>query len=339
MRKTFRNILAILDGRPTETKGQSMVELSLTMPIFLVMLLGVVEVGWYANNYLILSDVVRAAGRYGSLRDPLDWTPGNERRYHYLDCDAFETRPDADVAYGTPTERDITLGQVQMEVADPVYFSTVGSESASLGYYDGVACSALANMAPLEFNREVDDIVVSVFSYARFDGGDPCGGAGPCVRVTGRYPANQNECSNDSRDPFDIDDDGVVDDGTQGGTPQERSVAGVYFDASSNEGYRGYVFRGHAVDPDNPNCRGSHFTVDWMQEQLERSLVLEDTEGTRMELDEFSAMPNYGLVLVEMTWESNQLLGFPLLTAVGDPIGVHIWGVFPVSAAEPDIED
>ncbi len=344
MHKSAKKLLAILDGKPTGTKGQSMVELSLTMPIFLIMLMGLVEVGYFANNYLILSDVVRAAGRYGSLQDPLDWRPGNERLYHFLDCDATSINPNAATEYPIPAGPNLNLSQVQSEVNSALqlggYFRTDGTESANLGYYDGVACSVLANLAPLELNRTVDDIVISVFSYATLEGAEPCGGAAnsPCIRVTGRYPARQNECANDARDPFDIDGDGVLDDGS-GETPAERrDINGDYFDSTTDEQVRGYVFRGHAFDPDEPSCFGSHFTVQWMEEQLEKSLVLPNNDGERMDVDEITAIPNYGLVLVEITFASEQLLGLPFFTWVGNPIDVHIWGIFPVSAAEPDIE-
>mgnify|MGYP001013003906 CR=1 FL=1 len=59
MRATFRRLLDLLDGRPTGARGQSLVELTLTLPVLLVMLMGLTEIGWYANNYLTLLDVVR----------------------------------------------------------------------------------------------------------------------------------------------------------------------------------------------------------------------------------------------------------------------------------------
>ena len=61
MRGRLRRLLAVLDGTPTGTRGQSLVELTLTLPILLVMLMGLTEIGWYANNYLTLLDVVREA--------------------------------------------------------------------------------------------------------------------------------------------------------------------------------------------------------------------------------------------------------------------------------------
>jgi hypothetical protein len=48
-------------------------------------------------------------------------------------------------------------------------------------------------------------------------------------------------------------------------------------------------------------------------------------------------LPNYGLVLVEMQWNSYQLLGLPFFSWIGNPVTIKIWGMFPVSAAEPDI--
>ena len=87
MRATFRQILAMLDGAPARTRGQSLVELTLTLPLLLIMLLGLTEIGWYANNYMTLLDVVREAGRFGSVRDPMLWLSGEELNYERLDCD------------------------------------------------------------------------------------------------------------------------------------------------------------------------------------------------------------------------------------------------------------
>jgi len=316
MRQTIHKALAILDGTPTGIRGQSLVELSLTMPIFLVMLIGMVEMGWFANNYLILTDVVRSAGRFGSIRDPLDWVPGEEKTYHRLDCDV--------IANGGET----TFNKLPTELvtSPPVTlpgFSN-GVETQDLGFYDGVACAAIANMAPLEFKDEEDDIVVSVFGYVRWP---DCGGGVACIRIAARYPRLQNECGEDTFDPFDVNRNGAAD--------SFEDATG--WDAATNEGFRGYVFRGNQVTDDDPACLGSRFSTPEMEEMLQRTLTLEDLEQT-LSSTEIEHLANYGMVLVEIQWNSYQLLGLPLFTFIGNPIQVHIWGLFPVSAAEPDIE-
>lgn len=311
MRKLIKTGLAVLDGQPTNMKGQSLAELTITLPIFLIMLVGMVEVGWFANNYLILSDVVRAAGRNGSLNDPTEWVPGEERNYHRLDCDNsqayFSKLPDDDTT-SPPTDLS-------------AYGYSTSVESPFFGFYDGVACAAIANMAPLEFDDEVDDIIVSVFGYAQFE---DCGGGDPCLRVVSRFPHEQNECSDDTRDPF----------------SRPAFITGTWelgaFEDSGADGIRGYVFRGNHVPENDGSCLGSNFSLQWLEERLELTLTDLDRESP-IDTTELEFLSAYGLVLVEMSWHSEQLIGLPLYSWIGDPIRIHVWSIFPVSAAEPDL--
>jgi hypothetical protein len=319
MRKTLQKTLAILDGKPTGFRGQSLVELSITMPIFLIMLLGMVEVGWFANNYLILTDVVRSAGRYGSIRDPLQWIPGEEKNYHRLDCD-----------YGAGGAGTFNKLPTELITSPPVTLPgySISGETQELGYYDGVACAAIANMAPLEFKDDEDDIVVSVFGYVRLP---DCGGGQACIRLAGRYPSQVNECGEDSFDPFDVNRNNILD-------PAFEDP--VFFDnpgGVDNEGIRGYIFRGHQLTDDDNSCLGSRISNTQMEEMLDKTLIKTDPEETISQL-ELESIASYGMVLVEIQYQSYQLLNIPFFTAFGNPIPIHIWGVFPVSAAEPDID-
>ena len=71
MKAVIRRIIQILDNTPAEyapkrgqrQSGQSVVELALITPILIVMFAGLVEVGWFANNYLTILDVTRAGAR------------------------------------------------------------------------------------------------------------------------------------------------------------------------------------------------------------------------------------------------------------------------------------
>lgn len=344
MRKTLRKVLAVLDGRPADMRGQSLVELAVTAPIFLIMLTGLVEVGWYANNFLIISDVVRSAGRYGSLRDPFEWIEGQEKNYEFLDCNAeIENQ-------GYSAENVYNLLMTGQLITTPPSMGAGffdGAEGTDLGYYDGVACAAIANMAPLVFDEERDDIVVSVFSYVVM--GHGCtDGVTPCIRVSGRYPTNQNECASDSRDPFDVDEDGTEDDFEKLVISQELIVgsnppAYTYtfddsrFDPSTNEGYRGYVLRANQVVKGDNGCRGSDFSVDLIQDMLNKTLLHSDPEDDITNLETVN-LQNYGMVLVEMNWHSDQLLGLPFFIWIPNPIEIRMWGMFPVPAAEPDLD-
>jgi hypothetical protein len=50
-------------------RGQSMVEMALTLPVVLLVMAGTLEVGWYYNTYLTLVDATREAARYAADGD------------------------------------------------------------------------------------------------------------------------------------------------------------------------------------------------------------------------------------------------------------------------------
>jgi len=47
--------------------GQAMVELTLILPVLLLIIMGIIEFGFMFNNYLTLNNVSREATRYASL--------------------------------------------------------------------------------------------------------------------------------------------------------------------------------------------------------------------------------------------------------------------------------
>ncbi len=313
MRARFRKVLAILDGTPTGAKGQSLVELTLTLPILLVMLMGLVEIGWYANNYLTLLDVAREAGRFGATRNPLEWPDGEELKRNRMDCDelaGYFNKFDTDNQTTWPGPNDLDN------------WGYIDGDERPFGYYDGVACSVIRNLSPLEFNDQTDDVVVSVFGYFL----EGRGGPNPHVRIYGRYPARANECENDDQyDPFDFTHDG------DGSDPDEDSTR---FDATWDN-IRGYVFRGnHRMDYGASKlCLGSEFSTAEVEAML-------DFSGDPDRARKIQSVPNSGLVLVEIFWQHHQLFGLPWfnLGPVAQGQTIHVWAFFPVTAAEPDID-
>jgi len=133
MRAILRKILAILDGTPTGRRGQSLVELTLTLPILMVMILGLTEIGWYANNYLTLLDVVREAGRFGATRDPLSWVDGEELKYHRMDCEE-------EIALFDKRDFD---NKTTWPGPDLSAWGYSAGDERPIGFYDGVACSVI----------------------------------------------------------------------------------------------------------------------------------------------------------------------------------------------------
>lgn len=313
MRVMLRRLLAILDGTPTGTRGQSLLEMTMTLPLLLVMLLGLAEIGWYANNYLTLLDVVREAGRIGSTRDPMTWNDGDEKKYQRMDCEAL-----SDVFDKKPFENNASWPG-----PDLAAWGYSNGDERPVNYYDFVACSVIGNMAPLEFNDLTDDIVVSVFSFVMYPNQtDP----NREVRIFGRYPARANECENDDgHDPFDLNRDGDGND--------EHELASLYDSAWDN--VRGYVFRGnhqHDYGGVRP-CLGSEFSFTEVEELLDFS---DDPDRAR----KIEQVANYGLVLVEIFWRHRQLFGLPWFNIgpLEDGQIIHVWTFFPVSGAEPNVD-
>ncbi len=168
-------------------------------------------------------------------------------------------------------------------------------------------------MAPLEFDDEADDIVVSVIAYAVVDNSGT-----PEAVVTGRFPSQSNECSDDSRDPF-----------APPFLPESERDPFRY--ETSVDDQRGYLFRGNYFT--ESGCRGSDFTITEIEDTINRTML--DDSGDPITDIEIGNIPNYAIVLVEIHWSHQQLLNLPFFTWIGNPIPMNVWSFFPVSAAEP----
>ena len=308
-RNPIRMAIAILDRTPSSAKGQSLVEMTLTLPIFLIMLLGLIEVGWIANNYLTLLDVSREAGRFGSTRDPLLVGEGEYNNFNRMDCDNEVTTFNK-FRQQSPPFTDWPGQKALMESLGYAAFA-----EADLSFYDGIACTVVVSMQPMEFKDLRDDVVVSVFTYTVTQDGSEQ------IYVTGRFPAQSNECgadNGDTRDPFAPPNIPV---GEQ--DPARRDV-------TDDEGQRGYLFRGNHI---SDGCRGSEFSLTEIEDLLNRTTVFDDGRGITP--DEVIEVPNNAVVLVEIFWIHEPLLGLPFFNIIGDETELHVWSFFPVSAAEP----
>jgi hypothetical protein len=235
MRKVLRKIVEILDGTPAEYgkqnrwSGQSVVELSLVTPILIVLLMGLAEIGWFTNNFLILLEVTRVGARFGTTL-PSDASP--------LVWNNDASRPPNTGFNDTPTNTNGTTLVAYFRNCDAVV-SEANREVQ--GFYNVIACLMMGQMDPLVFDNtnSIDDIVISAFSLMAVDPTTlpttPFYGTGQTPRnlmnnadtslntlngtignnkqvvVVGRYPTNANECTVDfannnkvwERDPFD----------------------------------------------------------------------------------------------------------------------------------------
>jgi Flp pilus assembly protein TadG len=68
---------------PRQEKGQAMVEFALVLPVLCVLLLAVIQFGVVFNNYITLTDAVRAGARTGAVSrlatKPVDVTEAKVR--------------------------------------------------------------------------------------------------------------------------------------------------------------------------------------------------------------------------------------------------------------------
>src|SRR5512145_1663836 len=162
MRRLLRKIIEILDGTPAEygqrSRGQSVAELALVTPILIVLLMGLAEIGWFANNYIILLEVTRTGARYGTVQvgatSPLAWD------------NTYSIVPQVDGAADTVTDRK------NVRDCDAV----ADENSAELkGFYSVIHCVMKRSMDPLKLHEEdddpdtvdvgyPDDIIISAFS-------------------------------------------------------------------------------------------------------------------------------------------------------------------------------
>jgi hypothetical protein len=185
MRDRIRGILKVLDGQPSRVRGQGLVELALTTPLMILLILGVTEIGFLANNMLTLMDTVREASRRAVTLDPRSWTPGAARWGERMDCDWATNKFSLTLGNAPAANRD-SAGEWRGVNRLPGYTksgtvvidSNTGAtqelpDKTSYDFFDAVACYAISILSPLEFNDDEtsgqDDIIVSVVSYATMD--------------------------------------------------------------------------------------------------------------------------------------------------------------------------
>src|SRR5258706_13961742 len=162
MRSVPKKIFQILDGTPAvyghHSRGQSLVELALVTPLLIVLLMGLAEIGWFANNYLILMETTRVGARYGAIQtgdpSPLLW-PNDASLLPAL-------QPDL-----------VSIAKAQ----EYRVCSNLTNRPETKRFYNTIVCPMFDSMAPLSFRANdpslplsptngngVDDIVVSAFA-------------------------------------------------------------------------------------------------------------------------------------------------------------------------------
>lgn len=223
MRRILRRIIQILDGTPQtygkKQRGQSTVELALITPLLIVLLVGLVEIGWFARNYLTLLEVSRVGARRGAVlsgeNGPLVWNewaslygiPGNESSYDPY----WATYPitNLDPAYDpilNPTQNEILNLRIRVRNCN-----LLNDPDTYVGFYNLVLCQMLNSLEPLSIVRDPDlaasdfgaglgDIIISVFAVQMVKTGP---GTGVDIDLNDAPTVFGNEFKDGAGDDFD----------------------------------------------------------------------------------------------------------------------------------------
>lgn len=143
-------------------RGQSLVEITLFIPIMLLMLIGFIEIGTFVNDYITITDTTRSAARYVSSQDP------TETR-----CQPFGPKPPTttpiSITFSSTTcpqsEYVTAAATVKSWGADTVYQVCQGSETLNFFYVTG--CSVVRNLGSdmntvLSTTSGIDVVVTTV---------------------------------------------------------------------------------------------------------------------------------------------------------------------------------
>lgn len=368
MRKFLKRIIDILDGvpaaRPDRTLGQSLVEMTVITPLLLIMFIGMVEIGWFAQNYLNLVEAAKVGARrapfLNGVYSPQQWN------------EAASQPPIPEFGFGlTPFDSGYN--------DDPriIYRGMVGGGQTcdsilpdEYGFFNTIACTVVDSMDPLRLRlgNAKDDIVVSGFSLQRVKigtnasddihpatkGSTTSYDDGSQVIVVGRWPSTANECYLwAERDPFDWITNGAVNweyvqnpAGAQYPDIRINYELGVWneltntYDGWLDAGVEkavGFSWTGQRQIEDAArnriDCWGSQWTMERVQELVNLPRFI--PEGSPDEEDRKQYFPSLGLAIVEIYWEHTLLLEtFPLLSSRWSPVYQAMGGDDPLSTAD-----
>jgi TadE-like protein len=359
MRRVIKKLLDILDGTPAEygirQRGQSVVELALISPLLVILIAGLAEIGWFAQNYLTLLEVTRVGARTATVQQ-------NETAPLYWEDPTNGLLAGAVLPPSSAANYAAYLAQYRnCNAADP---------NARIGFYNFLACVMLNSMNPLRaegFEAGTldpdtgavfpDDIVISAFAVQAITpaevpvafrddiewpledpdlvtyGNTPSADV-PQGVVVGRYPANANECSAENeRDPFDYIVDSGLSWGNYGSPGRRYDLELTLTDESDGSvdlfGYDtvaetqvGFDWNGQHVNLAT-GCVGS----DWSVKDVERLINLQGFGLKQIDLtvpsnyqNQRRFVPSQGLVLVELHWKHETLSQFVGLAPVLSPV-------------------
>jgi hypothetical protein len=203
MRKILKKILEILDGTPAvygkRERGQSLFELALVTPVLCIMLAGIVEIGWYAQNYLNLIEAAKVGARRGpflnSENSPQEWPVLFSEAPTSANIGPSLSPYLIDKSLPLINQPDTVLNLIRDDPTSPHYlrynYRNCNASEQFFGFFNLVACTVLDSIDPLTLkigetcktywtgddgNNDgvvgcLDDIVVSAFSVQKVKSG------------------------------------------------------------------------------------------------------------------------------------------------------------------------
>ena len=194
MRKIIRKILLILDGAPENVgdenreRGQSLMEMTAITPLLIILIVGMVEIGWFANNYLTLLEVTRVGARRGATLTgefgPLFWDNDASLLPVSSTGGTIIDPEDGSIDATERARREAARNNARN-------CSLVGTDSPNpavnpypVGFYNLILCQMLRSMLPLEIKNfpinaaddpadRTDDIIISAFAIQVINNSDP----------------------------------------------------------------------------------------------------------------------------------------------------------------------
>jgi hypothetical protein len=358
----LRRILHILDGTPAvygkRQAGQSMVELALVTPLLIILLAGLVEIGWFANNYMLLLDVTRAGARRATVLTDRESprAPNWLREFTYVphsyltgsDPVTGDDLTEYRMPYISVLDNDARRREHRWEAAT----AETGACRRTRLFYSEVVCTMITSLEPLRLNQEngIDDIIISGFAVENINGARqpgwlppmalrPVPADTPQMIVVGRYPAEANECDvtgtggvysvtpREPRDPFDVNNNGIVENGagaaTVDGINDYAELPGydlVATTVSAAEKQVGFSLFGNHKIPDS-RCVGSEWRVADIERLMNIPTFNIPVDSNPENILARSLMPGQGVVLAELYWEHTMLLQIPVLSPVFTAVG------------------
>ena len=118
--------------------GQAMLEFALVLPIFLLILCGIIDFGWLFYNQLALNNICREGARYAVVNTAADYSTESIMRHvdDYIEATYVIGEVDVTVTYSKPLDPlsgDVTVAAVkEFRYLTPVISSVTGKSVRNL---------------------------------------------------------------------------------------------------------------------------------------------------------------------------------------------------------------